>query len=145
MAITVNNGELSAINRQLCLRRTDIHSITEVAQEMRNASDEHELLSIARRMLNQDKRNVRAAHNENNVELLKEMICAQTENGDMLTTYSACELLGENELDHEGAKYNALLAALDDLVNEGYLRRDLMRSWHNGANGSHVTVYIVIG
>ena len=145
MAITVNNGELSAINRQLCLRGTDIHSITEVAREMRNASDEHELLSIARRMLNQDKRNVRAQHNEHNVEFLKEMICAQTENGDMLTTYSACELLGENEIDHEGAKYYALLAALDDLVKEGYLRRDLMRNWQNGANGSHITVYIVIG
>lgn len=145
MAITMDRGEFSAINRQLCLRGTDIHSISEVALEMRNASDELELLSIARRMINTSQRNERALHNERNVELLKELICAQTETGDMLTTYSACELLGENNLDSNGAKYYALLAALDDLVNEGYLRRELMRCWHGNVHGSHTTVYIVNG
>ena len=146
MAITVNQGELSAINRQLCLRRSDIHSIVEVAREMRNASDERELLSIARRMLNQDKRNVRAEHNENNVQVFKDKICRLTHRGDMLTAGSASELLydEDRELDHEGATWFALLAALDDLVAEGYLRRTVMRNFRRGANGSHIEVYTVI-
>ena len=146
MAITIEITEVANVNRQRCLRGTDIHSITEVAQEMRNASDESELLSIARRMLNQDKRNVRAGHNENNVQTFKDKICRLTHHGDMLTAGSASELLydEDRELDHEGATWFALLAALDDLVDEGYLKRTVMRNFTRGANGSHIEVYTVI-
>ena len=146
MAITVEITEVAEVKRQRCLRGTDIHSVAEVAREMRNASDEHELLSIARRMLNQDKRNVKANRNERNVEVFKNRICALTHRGDMLTAGSASELIGteSRNLDHEGAMWYALLAALDDLVTEGYLKRTVMRNYRRGSNGNHIEVYTVI-
>lgn len=147
MAITVEITEVANVSRQRCLRGSDIHTIVEVARDMRNASDEHELLAIARRMLNQDKRNVRAGHNENNVRIFKDKICRLTHRGDMLTAGSAfSELISaeHGNLDFKGAQWYALLAALDDLVNEGHLKRTVMRNYQRGSNGSHIEVYTVI-
>ena len=118
MAITVSMDDFKAINRQRCLRQSDIKSVVELAQSMRDASDEYELLRIAREMLNQNERNNKAQHNERNVELFKDLLVDRTRRGDVLTTYSACELLRERGIDYEGAKYYALLAALDDLTKE---------------------------
>lgn len=146
MAITIEITEVANINRQRCLRSSDIHSVIEIAKEMKNASDECELLSIARRMLGQEKRNARAGHNENNVQTLKDKICSLTRRGDMLTASSASELLEDEdrELDEKGATWFALLAALDDLVEEGYLKRSVMRNFRRSANGDHIEVYTVI-
>lgn len=146
MAITIEITEVANINRQRCLRNSDIHSVTEIAKEMKNASDECELLSIARRMLSQEKRNARAGHNENNVQTFKDKICSLTRRGDMLTASSASELLEDEdrELDEKGATWFALLAALDDLVEEGYLKRSVMRNFRRSTNGDHIEVYTVI-
>lgn len=140
MAITVSMDDFKAINRQRCLRQSDIKSVVELAQSMRDASDEYELLRIAREMLNQNERNNKAEHNERNVELFKDLLVDRTRRGDVLTTYSACELLRERGIDYEGAKYYALLAALDDLTKEGYFERDTVAK--RGRHG-HYTIYIV--
>ena len=68
------------------------------------------------------------------------MLVDRTRRGDVLTTYSACELLRERGIDYEGAKYYALLAALDDLTKEGYFERDIVAK--RGMRG-HYTIYIV--
>ena len=107
---------------------------------MNHVSDEYELLRIAREMLNQNERNNKAQHNERNVELFKDLLVDRTRRGDVLTTYSACELLRERGIDYEGAKYYALLAALDDLTKEGYFERDIVAK--RGMRG-HYTIYIV--
>lgn len=140
MAITVSMDDFKAINRQRCLRQSDIKSVVELAQSMRDASDEYELLRIAREMLNQNNRNNKAEHNERNVELFKDLLVDRTRRGDVLTTYSACELLRERGIDYEGAKYYALIAALDDLTKEGYFERDVVAK--RGMRG-HYTIYIV--
>ena len=140
MALTVSMDDFKAINRQRCLRQTDIKSIVELAQDMQKAPDEYELLRIAREMLNQNERNNKAQHNERNVELFKDLLVDRTRRGDVLTTYSACELLRERGIDYEGAKYYALLAALDDLTKEGYFERDIVAK--RGMRG-HYTIYIV--
>lgn len=146
MAITVEITEVANVARQRCLRTSDIQSVADMAMDMRNASDEHELLAIARRMLNQNTRNEKATRNEHNVTIFKDRICALTHRGDMLTAGSASELISEEHrnLDHEGAQWYALLAALDDLVTEGYLKRTVMRNYQRGSNGSHIEVYTVI-
>ena len=140
MALTVSMDDFKAINRQRCLRQTDIKSIAELAQDMQKAPDEYELLRIAREMLNQNERNNKAQHNERNVELFKDLLVDRTRRGDVLTTYSACDLLRERGIDYEGAKYYALLAALDDLTTEGYFERDVVAK--RGMHG-HYTIYIV--
>ena len=140
MALTVSMDDFKAINRQRCLRQTDIKSIAELAQDMQKAPDEYELLRIAREMLNQNERNNKAQHNERNVELFKDLLVDRTRRGDVLTTYSACDLLRERGIDYEGAKYYALLAALDDLTKEGYFERDVVAK--RGMRG-HYTIYIV--
>lgn len=140
MALTVSMEDFKAINRQRCLRQADIKSVVELAHSMNNASDEYELLRIAREMLNQNDRNNKAQHNERNVELFKDLLVDRTRRGDVLTTGSACELLRERGIDYEGAKYYALLAALDDLTKEGYFERDIVAK--RGQRG-HYTIYIV--
>ena len=140
MALTVSMNEFKGINRQRCLRHSDIKSITELAQNMNSTDNELELLRTARAILNQNSRNHRAYHNECNVELFKDLLVDRTRRGDVLTIYSACELFRERGIDHEGAKYYALLAALDDLVTEGYFTRDIVAK---RGRGGHYTIYIV--
>ena len=140
MALTVNMDDFKAVNRQRCLRTSDIKSIVELAKEMNGNENEFELLRMARTMLRQGDRNERAQHNERNVELFKDLLVDRTRTGDVLTTYSACELLRERGIDYHGAKYYALLAALDDLTNEGYFVRDTVKK--RGVQG-HYVIYIV--
>lgn len=140
MALTVSMDEFKGINRQRCLRQSDIKSITKIAQNMSNTDNELKLLRMAREMLNQNSRNNRAQHNECNVELFKDLLVDRTRRGDVLTTYSARELLRERGIDYEGAKYYALLAALDDLATEGYFTRDIVAK--RGSRGRY-TIYIV--
>lgn len=145
MALTVSMDEFKRVNYQRCLRQSDIRPITELAQKMNSTDDERELLHIAREMLNQNRRNNRACHNEHNVELFKDLLVDRTHRGDVLTTHSACELLYERGIDCCGAKYYALLAALDDLVTEGYFTRDIVTKvapFFDRGRG-HYTIYIV--
>ena len=143
MALTVAKDNFKVVNRQRCLRQSDIKSVMEVAQSMNNVTDEYELLCIARQMLNQNDRNNKAQHNENNVGLFKELLVNRTRHGDILTTASACELLTERGIDYQGARYYALLAALDDLAREGYFTREVV-SKRTRRGTSHCTIYIVI-
>ena len=140
MALTVSMDEFKGINRKRCLRQSDIKSITKIAQNMSNIDNELKLLRMAREMLNQNSRNNRAQHNECNVALFKDLLVDRTRRGDVLTTYSARELLRERGIDDEGAKYYALLAALDDLATEGYFTRDIVAK--RGRRGRY-TIYIV--
>ena len=143
MALTVSMDEFKRVNYQRCLRQSDIKSITELAQKINNTNNERELLHIARVMLNQNSRNNRARHNEHNVELFKDLLVDRTRRGDVLTAYSACELLRERGIDYEGAKYYALLSALDDLVTEGYFTRDIVIKHGKRGRCGRYTIYIV--
>lgn len=144
MAITINIEELhiKAIDRQRCLREDDIKSITEIARDMRGKG-ESEILELARQICNQFERNDRARHNETNVETVKEYIADNCHSGDVLTLQSASRIWNEIRRDHEGAGRYAVLAALDDLVKDGTLERQRVRSRTRYGNSSHIDIYVV--
>ena len=143
MALTVSKDDFNVINRQRCLRQSDVRTLAELARDMRNVTDEYQLFRIAKQMVNQSATNERAHHNENNVDLYKELLVNRTSTGDVLTTRSACELLNERGVDYQGARYYALLAALDDLARQGYFTREVV-SKRTRRGTSHCTIYIVI-
>ena len=144
MAITVTIEELNikAIDRQRCLRESDIKSIAEIAEDMRD-KDENEILRLAKQICNQSERNDRARHNEINVESVKEYIADNCHKGDILTFKSALRIWNEVRCDHCGAKRFAILAALDDLVKDGMLERQRVRSKTHYNTTSHIDIYVV--
>ena len=144
MAITINIEELhiKPIDRQRCLRESDIKSITEIARDMRGKG-ENEILELARQICSQSERNDRARHNETNVETVKEYITDNCNSGDMLTLQSALRIWNEVRRDHDGAGRYAVLAALDDLVKDGTLERQRVGKRTRYGNISHIDVYFV--
>ena len=142
MALTVNLKNFKAVNRQRCIRTSDIKSVTELAQSMNSAGSEYELLRIARQMLYQNVRNYKAQCNEHNVRLFRNALIDSTRPGDSLTTESACELINESDIDRQGARYYAILAALDDLTNDGYFKREYFAK-KSRRGTSRICVYIV--
>ena len=121
MSIKVTN--LRAVNHDLCLREKDIQSATSIANSYMNNDrvSEGELVRMARQILNAASRNERARGNENNITIITDLIIADTESGDIITTESCRELLRNNGIDHEYATRNAIIYALRDLVKSGYL------------------------
>ena len=145
MALTISKDDFSVINRQRCLRQSDVKTLAELAKDMQNVTDEYQLFRIAKQMVNQSATNERAYHNENNVALFKELLVNRTSTGDILTFASAHELLHERGIDYKGARCYALLAALDDLTKEGYFARELVsKRTRRGTRTSHCNIYIVI-
>lgn len=144
MAITISIEELhiKPIDRQRCLRESDIKSITEIARDMRGKGED-EILELARQICSQSERNDRARHNEVNVESVKEYIADNCNTGDMLTLQSASRIWNEVRCDHEGAGRYAILAALDDLVKDGTLERQRVRRTTRYGGTSHIDVYFV--
>ena len=144
MAITISIEELNIkpIDRQRCLRESDIKSITEIARDMRGKGED-EILELARQICSQSERNDRARHNEVNVESVKEYIADNCNTGDMLTLESASRIWNEVRRDHEGAGRYAVLAALDDLVRDGTLERQRVRRTTRYGKPSHIDVYFV--
>lgn len=144
MAITISIEELNIkpIDRQRCLRESDIKSITEIARDMRGKGED-EILELARQICSQSERNDRARHNETNVESVKEYIADNCNSGDMLTLQSASRIWNEVRRDHEGAGRYAVLAALDDLVKDGTLERQRVRKRTRYNGTSRIDVYFV--
>ena len=144
MSITINIEELNikAIDRQRCLREDDIKSITEIAKNMRGKGEE-EILELARQICSQSERNNRARHNEVNIDSVKGYIVNNCHAGDVITLQSASHILSEIGYDHEGAGRFAILAALDDLVKNGTLERQIVRIRTRYNNASHINIYIV--
>lgn len=121
MSIKVTN--LRTVNHDLCLREKDIQSATNIANSYMNNDrvSEGELVRMARQILNAASRNEIARGNENNITIITDLIIADTESGDIITTESCRELLRNNGIDHEYATRNAIIYALRDLVKSGYL------------------------
>lgn len=121
MSIKVTN--LRAVNHDLCLREKDIQSASSIANSYMNNDrvSEGELVRMARQILNAASRNAIARGNENNITIITDLIIADTESGDIITTESCRELLRNNGIDHEYATRNAIIYALRDLVKSGYL------------------------
>ena len=144
MSITISIGELNIkpIDRQRCLREGDIKSITEIAKDMRGKG-ENEILELARQICSQSERNERAKHNEINVEAVKDYIADNCNTGDMLTLKSVSRIWNEIRFDDEGAGHFAILAALDDLVKDGTLEKQRVRSRTRYGSTSHIDVYFV--
>ena len=131
MSIKVTN--LRAVNHDLCLREKDIQSATEIANSYMNNDrvSEGELVRMARQILNAASRNKVARGNENNITIITDLIIADTESGDIITTKSCRELLRNNGIDHEYATYNAIIYALRDLVKSGYLAEPESMAYEN--------------
>lgn len=151
MAITINIEEanIKEVARQRCLRERNIKPVAELATEMLNTDNEHQILSIAREIISQGKRNEKAKHNEHNVRLIKEHILKNVTSGDALTFKSVYrniwrEYKGNSRIDHDGATYYAILAALDDLTNEGILKRKNVTELTRRGNRSRIDIYIVV-
>lgn len=121
MSIKVTN--LGPVNHDLCLREKDIQSATSIANSYMNNDrvSEGELVRMARQILNAASRNEVARGNENNITIITNLIIADTESGDIITTESCRELLRNNGINHDYATRNAIIYALRDLVKSGYL------------------------
>ena len=126
MDFTVKVASIKDVNRQVCLRKKDIKSIREKAEELLNTKSDDDALRIARQIVNLGTRNNKALGNEDNINFYKNVIVEHTTSGDILTTASVeTTLYHFTHVDHTYANGQwAVLAALDDLVNEGYLRRE---------------------
>lgn len=142
--ITIHTNEYREVNRQRCLRKRNMRSLAEMANNIANASDETAVLRAAWDIVRQGARTKKATANEHNIAIIKNELLKNVEKGDMFTLDSASQILWNHSLASDGARGSlALLAALDDLVNKGTLERRTMA--HDVSSGtSHVNVYVVL-
>lgn len=126
MDFAVKVTSIKDVNRQVCLRKKDVKSVREKAEELLNVKSDNDTLRIARQIVNLGTRNNKALGNENNINFYKKIIVEHTTSGDVLTTASVEKTLYYfTHVDQTYANGQwAVLAALDDLVNEGYLKRE---------------------
>lgn len=142
--ITIHTNEYREVNRQRCLRKRNMRPLSELANNIANASDETAVLRAAWDIVRQGARTKKAIANENNIGTIKNELLKNVEKGDMFTLDSASQILWNRSLASDGAHGTlALLAALDDLVIKGTLERRTMV--HDVCSGtSHVNVYVVL-
>lgn len=142
--ITIHTDEYREVNRQRCLRKRNMRPLSEIANNIANASDETAILRAAWDIVRQGARTKKATINESNISIIKNELLRNVEKGDMFTLDSASRILWERHLVSDGAHGSlALLAALDDLVKKGTLERKTMA--HDVPSGvSHVNVYVVL-
>lgn len=142
--ITIHTNEYREVNRQRCLRKRNMRPLSELANNIANASDETAVLRAAWDIVRQGARTKKAIANENNIGTIKNELLKNVEKGDMFTLDSASQILWNRSLASDGAHGTlALLAALDDLVIKGTLeRRTMVHDVRSGT--SHVNVYVVL-
>jgi hypothetical protein len=142
--LTVDSKQFREINRQKCIRKRDIRSLTKIADGFTNAANDDEILRLAREIVYQGQRKEKAIINEINLTNIKEKLLENVSQGDMFTLDSVYKILWETKTSPKGAHLgHALLAALDDLVKDNVLERKTMV--HDVPSGtSHVTVYTVL-
>jgi hypothetical protein len=110
----------------LCLTKVDIKSVKDVAAELVEMDSDRDILSCARRILNQTKRNIKAKGNQKNIDVIKRLIKEQTESGDYISPSSCWELLRDRNINSEFAQWTAILMALMQLRDEGYLENKII-------------------
>lgn len=123
MSITIKKDNIvtSENSSALCLTKVDVKSIKDVAQELMELEDDGDILSCARRILNQTERNYKAKGNQKNIDRIKKLIKEQTESGDYISPSSCWELTRDRNIDTEFAVWNGVLMAIRQLVDEDYL------------------------
>ena len=126
IVIKKENIVTSENSAALCLTKVDIKSIKDVAEELIEMDTDGEILSCARRILNQTKRNIKAKGNQRNIDIIKRLIKEQTESGDYISPSSCWELVRNREINTEFAVWNGVLMALMQLRDEGYLETKII-------------------
>lgn len=152
MAIVIDINELGikGINRQRCLRQNDVKPVEEIVSEITKANNEQAIIALARQIISQNDRNRKAANNERNINFIKDYVLDNTTHGDVITFDSVLNAVDHEEINISdyGAKYYAVLAALDDLVNSGDLLRKTVTKpprygYRRSRSYSHINIYIV--
>lgn len=149
MNITVKAETVRPINHNSgCLRAKDIKPLKDIVALMTNCDSNEDIFNYARQIINNGIRTNKANGNEYNIKIIKETICRNTTQGDMMTFRSLSsvyrELFGVTDR-HYAHCSHALLAALNDLVNDGYLERQRMYYKENDWDrGYQTNVYIVV-
>lgn len=126
IVIKKENIVTSENSSALCLTKVDIKSVKDVAAELVEMDSDRDILSCARRILNQTKRNIKAKGNQRNIDIIKRLIKEQTESGDYISPNSCWELTRNNNINTEFATWNAILMALMQLRDEGYLEMKII-------------------
>jgi hypothetical protein len=145
---TISENNVREINEKLCLTKEDIKSLREQAVEMAELDHESEILRKARAILRSEKRNVIAAQNQHNIDIIRAEIKSNTQSGDRLTFMTACRVLRTNGINAEFATDRAVLMCLRQLVKEGYMTVKRMcvnqKGYCSYEHEYYTTVYTVV-
>lgn len=128
MSIVISKDSIvtSENSSALCLTKVDVKSVKDVAAELVEMDTDRDILSCARRILNQTKRNIKAKGNQRNIDIIKRLIKEQTESGDYISPNSCWELTRNRDINTEFATWNGILMALMQLRDEGYLESKII-------------------
>jgi len=151
VTLTIDCSNLTSV-RPAMLTNKDKKSFTELAYEMGNATSEREILELAHKIVNCNKRNERISQNEFNISRIMNYIRENTTKGDIISkeNMNTIVFLHWDNLNMypNAARYKAVTEAFKRLVNSGELVPVRMRSKEKygscyNRHYNYSTVYVV--
>lgn len=147
MSITMTAEELNRIRKtndiHVCLDKSDVESLQEIAAKMTSHRSDDDILRLARRVLRAERRNDKAKGNQHNIDLLVNAIMEQTKSGDIINFSTCYKLLREYRVNNDYATDNALIMALAQLTKSGYLTEEIVR-YDSGYSTYYKKIYTVV-
>lgn len=151
VTLTIDCSDLTSV-RPAILTNKDKKSFTELAYEMANKTSECEILELAHKIVNCNKRNERINQNETNISRIMNYIRENTKKGDIISKANMNDIVyfkwDSLNMNPNAARYKAVTEAFKRLVNSGELVPIRMRSKEKvGARYNrhykYSTVYVV--
>ena len=151
VTLTIDCSNLTSV-RPAILTNRDRKSFTDLADEMANATSEREILELAHKIVNCNKRNERINQNECNISEIMRYIRENTVKGDIISKRNMNDIvyfqLDSLNMYPNAARYKAVTEAFKRLVKSGELVPVRMRSKEKyGARYSYrykyFTAYVV--
>lgn len=151
VTLTIDCSNLTSV-RPAILTNKDKKSYTELAYKMANATSECEILELAHKIVNCNKRNERINQNEFNINRIMNYIRENTVKGDIISKENMNDIVyfqwDSLNMNPNAARYKAVTEAFKRLVNSGELVPVRMRSKEKyGARYNrhykYSTVYVV--
>nr|DAD58659.1 MAG TPA: hypothetical protein [Caudoviricetes sp.] len=151
VTLTIDCSNLTSV-RPAILTNKDKKSYTELAYKMANATSECEILELAHKIVNCNKRNARISQNEFNINRIMDYIRENTVNGDIISKEKMNDIVfyqwDSLKMYPNAARYKAVTEAFKRLVNSGELVPTKMRTTEKVGNRynryyKYYTVYVV--
>jgi hypothetical protein len=151
VTLTIDCSNLTSV-RPAILTNKDKKSFTDLAYEMSNATSEREILELAHKIVNCNKRNERINQNEFNINRIMNYIRENTVKGDIISEKNMNDIVyfqwANLNMNPNAARYKAVTEAFKRLVKSGELIPVRMRTKEQfgscyNRHYKYSTVYVV--